>query len=379
MRVRRYSIYYPYLLAMLTPAISLVVAVLLRPLIGATFLFLFMPGIALCAVLGGLKPGVVASIVSVLLANYFVLPPANAFDLTPQAVLVSLVFLLVALIISVLYESRHRAEREAERSFYELETTLRSIGDAVIATDSEGRVAFMNPVAEMLTGWRRTEAKGVPLTDVFHIINEQTRQRIPDPLQKVFEQGITVGLGNHTVLISRDNVERPINDSGAPIKNDETDSIMGAVLVFRDISAQRHRERMEQFTSDVTHALSSSLDFDQTLQTAVKLMVPFFADWASVALLTDDQSALAGGALYTIDPELRDFFTNLNRTLVYPIDERLPSVQALRSGEPKLIIDLPPETFDVVADPTLREMTRKLDIRSAIHVPLSSRGQDKAS
>jgi PAS domain S-box-containing protein len=124
----------------------------------------------------------------------------------------------------------------AERG--KLAVTLRSIGDAVIVTDGEGGVELMNQVAELLTGWTENEAKGRTLEEVFVIVNEKTRKRCANPVETVISNGVAVGLANHTVLIARDGTERAIADSGAPIRN-ESGTITGIVLVFRDVTAER--------------------------------------------------------------------------------------------------------------------------------------------
>src|SRR4051794_13514726 len=100
-------------------------------------------------------------------------------------------------------------------------TALKSIGDAVIATDERGRVLFMNPVAEALTGWSDGGAHGKDLTEVFSIINEATRKPVENPVATILVTGHIIGLANHTVLIARDNKEIPIDDSAAPILDDQ--------------------------------------------------------------------------------------------------------------------------------------------------------------
>jgi PAS domain S-box-containing protein len=119
--------------------------------------------------------------------------------------------------------------------------TLASIGDAVIATDTEARVTFLNPVAERLTGWSQVEAAGQPLDTVFPIANEQTGLPIENPVANVLRDGVTVGLGNHTILTAKDGTRWPIDDAAAPIR-DGNGTLRGVVLTFRDVTEQRDAE-----------------------------------------------------------------------------------------------------------------------------------------
>lgn len=137
---------------------------------------------------------------------------------------------------------RDQVMREVQASNELLSITLKSIGDGVITTDTEGRVVELNPVAEILTGWKTSEARGKPLTDVFVIINESTRLPVDNPAIRSLETGLIVGLANHTLLIRRDQQEFPIDDSAAPIRNAEG-HVNGSVLIFRDVSERRHIER----------------------------------------------------------------------------------------------------------------------------------------
>ena len=122
-----------------------------------------------------------------------------------------------------------------QESQEKLAVTLNSIGDAVIATDAEARVRLMNPVAEQLTGWTLADAAGHAVDEVFHIINQETRQPAVTPVMETLTQGTVQGLANHTLLIARDGSERAIADSCAPMR-DPDGRVVGAVLVFRDVT-----------------------------------------------------------------------------------------------------------------------------------------------
>ena len=119
-----------------------------------------------------------------------------------------------------------------------LAVTLHSIGDGVIATDEQARVTLLNEVAERLTGWSAAEASGKPVDEVFRIVDENSRRAAASPVERVLREGSPIGIAPHTTLIARDGIERPIADSGAPIR-DEKGKVSGAVLVFRDQTVER--------------------------------------------------------------------------------------------------------------------------------------------
>ena len=152
---------------------------------------------------------------------------------------------------------RRQAEQRVQEQREWLQVTLASIGDAVITTDTEGRVTYLNTVAEQLTGWTLDDATGKPLATVFSILNEETLQPVESPVQKVLREGSVSGLANHTVLVAKNGTLRPIDDSAAPIR-DASGQMIGVVMVFRAVSAQRKAEQHRNVRLAVTHALNEA-------------------------------------------------------------------------------------------------------------------------
>lgn len=163
-----------------------------------------------------------------------------------------------------LAEASLRREREL------LEVTLQSIGDAVITTDAKGDVTWMNPVAERLTGWPSADARGLPVTRVFQIVHEQTREHARDPIAACLEEKRVVGLAPETLLLSRDGGEYGIEDSAAPIR-DSDGTVLGAVLVFHDVTEQRRLSGEMRFraTHDALTGLHNRLEIEARLRTVL--------------------------------------------------------------------------------------------------------------
>lgn len=160
---------------------------------------------------------------------------------------------------TALYAEKERAQ-----------VTLKSIGDAVITTDRYGNVEYLNPVAEVLTGWKTEEAAGLPLIQVFNIVNEYSREKAPNPVEMVLEDGRIVGLANHTSLIRRDGLECAIEDSAAPIR-DDSGEIVGVVLVFHDVSDSRNLaiQLSHQASHDALTGLINRREFERRLELAI--------------------------------------------------------------------------------------------------------------
>ncbi|MBL8421482.1 MAG: diguanylate cyclase [Dechloromonas sp.] len=164
--------------------------------------------------------------------------------------------------------------RQAEEALFEAkeraQVTLHSIGDAVITTDRHAIVNYLNPVAEVLTGWTTAEAQGQPLNNIFRIVNEETRQPAPDPIERCLREGKTVGLANHSILLGRHGQEYAIDDSAAPIRGRDG-QVLGAVLVFHDTTETRKLSR--QLEHDATHDALTGLinrrEFERRLERAL--------------------------------------------------------------------------------------------------------------
>lgn len=230
-----------YAVAIGTVVLALLLSLWLRPLIEPNPFLLFLAAVAFSSWYSGLRPTLLAIALAILACSYFLLPPFFSLILGMREILRVMGFVVVSMLIVVLGEARQRATAEVRRQREWLHITLSSIGDAVIATDIQGRVTFINAVAETLTGWKQADAQGQALEQVFKIVNETTRETVESPVSKVIRSGTIAGLANHTILIARDGTETPIDDSGAPI-SDARGPIIGVVLVFRDITERKQAD-----------------------------------------------------------------------------------------------------------------------------------------
>jgi len=253
-----------------------------------------------------------------------------------------------------------------------LATTLQSIGDAVIATDNAGCVTFMNGIAERLTGWSEGEARGRSLPEVFQIFSELTGEVVESPVSKVLREGTVVGLANHTVLRTRGGTQIPIDDSGAPIR-DESGVIYGVVLVFRDVTVEKRAEKRRAFLARAMETLASSLDYRTTLQRVAELAVPELADWCTIDILEPGARVSQQLAVAHVDPAKVAYARAIGQR--YPSDRDAPtgSPQVIRSGKSELYPEIPAALVEARArDAEHARMLRELKLESGMIVALRS-------
>ncbi|MEQ1504338.1 MAG: ATP-binding protein, partial [Myxococcota bacterium] len=252
-------------------------------------------------------------------------------------------------------------------------TALNSIGDAVIATDRDGLVTFLNPIATALTGWTSADAVGRTLREVFPISDEATRQPVESPVERAIRENAVVGLADDTVLVRRDGTSVAIDDSAAPIR-DPHGRLVGVVLVFRDVSQRRADELRRAFLVRATEELGSSLDYRTTLATVARLAVPRVADWCAVDVFEDGVLRRLGVA--HVDPEKIRFVEQIQAR--YPADPTVDrgTWRVLRTGRSEWAAEIPDALLVASAqDAEHLALIRALMLRSYVVVPLTIGGE----
>lgn len=246
-----------YILGFGALAAALLLRALLDPFLGDALPLVTLFGAVAAAVwLGGYRLAIPVTLLGYGACLYLFMPPRWELDLSRRADLVGLLaYLFTCCLIIIIGEAAHKGQTQAHQRQEVFRVTLRSVGDAVITTDTAGCVTFINGIGESLTGWTLEDALGQPLERVFHIVNEVTRLPVENPAARALRQGVVVGLANHTILIRKDGTECPIDDSAAPICNEEG-HVSGCVLIFRDVTAQRlaERDKAEQLLAARLHA-----------------------------------------------------------------------------------------------------------------------------
>ena len=233
-----------YILGFVALAAAVLLRWLLDPVMGDTLPLVTLFGAVAAAVwLGGYRLAIPVALLGYVACHYLFIPPRSHLDFGRAADVVGLVaYLFTCALITVIGEAARRGQTRVNQQREVFRVTLRSIGDAVITTDIEGHITYINGVGESLTGWSHDDALHQSLERVFRIVNEATRLPVENPATRALREGVVVGLANHTILIKKDGTECPIDDSAAPIRNEEG-HVSGCVLIFRDVTAQRLAER----------------------------------------------------------------------------------------------------------------------------------------
>jgi len=251
----------------------------------------------------GLGPGLLLAVILELTLDYFTRPSLNFRSGI-------IIFNRMVLFTSVVWfaSSRRTAQKRLQEQTESLRVTLASIGDAVITTNNEGLITFVNPVAEQITGWTTAAAVNKPIHEVFNIINEQSRARVTSPFETIKTKGQIVGLANHTILITRDGKEVPIEESGAPIK-DPTGKIIGVIIVFHDVGERRQAElEREQLLSREQAARAAAETSDRlkdeflaTVSHELRTPLNAILGWAATLALVEQDPPLLRRGLSTIE------------------------------------------------------------------------------
>lgn len=250
-----------------------------------------------------------------------------------------------------------------------LAATLRAIGDAVISCDRDGNVVLMNPVAQELTGWAEDEARGRNLKQVFVIVNESTRAVVEDPVDKVLRLGGIVGMANHTILVRRDGTELSIDDSAAPVTDDD-DQLTGVVLVFRDVTTRRRAEWNVEMLSQSGRVLGESREFSVIVEQISKVIATHFADFCVFDFL-DESGRLSRTVGNHRVPELQRVADGMVRFQPRPAPSVHPVTQVLATRKSQLLAD---PTDHVLEQMTVgaehRAYYDELKAKSILSVPL---------
>ena len=268
---------------------------------------------------------------------------------------------------------RSSLEQERESRKW-LSTTLRGIGDAVIATNLRGQVAFMNPVAATLTGWKIEEAQGKRLSEVFRLRDARKRYFDADIFfaQTIRKNQVT-HLPDGLILESKDGKSCSIEDSGSPIRIDNRTT--GMVIVFKDVTEKRAEELRRQFISESISLLLETLDYRTALSTIAGIAVPRVADWCSIDILGDD-GVLRPVESADVDLARRSEVYHVRSRLSSALEQTMGVLNVLRTGKSELY----PEVTEKVMAGMARslehfQLMKRVKLSSLIMVPLATRGK----
>ncbi len=324
-----------HLVALALPFAALGLQLWIEPLAPQTSYQLFLGAVALSALYGGLEDGLLTLFVSGLGRFYLFESPRLSFAEGHPAITLRLVlFVALGIMVAWLVGKLRSAQGQ-------LAATLSSIGDAVAIADNKGRLTFLNPMAESVSGYKLAESKGKPLGEVIHFLDEDTRQPVDNPALKVRQTGVAVTYTHPAILLCSGGREVPVEDSAAPIR-DTTGKVHGAVLVFRDISPRlrleeqlRHAQKMDalgRLAGGVAH------DFNNVL-TVIAGHVDFLAETAAFA-----SDTAAKESIDTIRKNLENAGQLTRQLMVFsrkqPVARRLVNLNEVVGGLDRILRNL---------------------------------------
>ena len=334
----------PYVVALIAVAAGLAGRLALNGVIEPTVLpfIFFFPAVAVAGWSGGAGPGALATVLSALAANWFFIEPVYGFSARSRYDLVAmLTFVFSCAFIVAATEAMHISRRRLRAETDErmrvaaslaesqdiLSTALTSIGDGVIATDTEGKILFLNREAERMTQVSTADAIGRPLATVLTIIDAETGAALDDPVQRVLRGGVDTGLGSHAVLVARDGTRTPIGDSAAPIQR-TGGPIQGVVLVFRDVTEQR--------AADIAQARLAAVVKDSGDAILTKTLEGIVQSWNAAAerLFGYKPEEMIGRSITTLIPKdrLHEETEILSRLHRGQPSERLETIRLAKNG-----------------------------------------------
>lgn len=319
-----------YAFALLVLAISTGFRIFLNPVLGDSLPYIFyFVAVAVVGLACDLYPALVELVGSALLANVLFIVPQYHLSFSNQALLSAALYLISGSVVIYAGQAHRRSAKALQEQKDWLNTTLASIGDAVIATDAYGLITLMNRVAEELTGWTLTEAHGKPLVETFRIVNQDTRQTAENPVDKVRRLNKVVGLANHTILITKSGEEIAIDDSGAPIFAPDG-LLSGIVLVFRDVTEQRKAQRA---TAELAAIVQYSGD-----AIATKNLDGIIQTWNAAAerLFGYEREEIVGKPVTVLIPDdrLNEETEILQRIREGRPSERMETIRVAKDGRP---------------------------------------------
>jgi len=356
----RDSLVHSSVFALVLTAAAVLLSLLFRPYIEPNLGFVFLAVVFASSVLNGRAGGLTATAASALgFLFFFLRPEITAAHAPSWSILARLIgFVLMGSLLTWVTASW----RESRRLFA---STLSGIADGVLATDREGRVTFLNPVAETLTGWTRDEARGRPASEVLRLVEEKSGAPAGDPVSRALKERVLVAMDDRSALVSRNGSRVPIEHSASPVRGDGGE-VRGAVLVFRDISKRRQFEEQASHTQkmdavgrlaggvagDFNNVLTVIMGYAELLRTEVPAANPLRRFVDEIIYAGERAASLTRHLLaFSRGPAAQSRVLDLNQ-LISGMD---PMLRRLLGQNIELILLTVPGLGRVRADPALIE------------------------